>query len=147
MNKIARILSLTLLGVFVASFALLAQDIPMPTGDTIGTSTDYTKDSFTGVMNTLFAIGLGLVNWGLVALSYYFPKLKGIKVLKLDNPHVRVVLTSVIILAGFFAKFQDTGAWLSFVAQNFELPFLASGLYELVTKKIFGKSKIEKTNG
>ena len=145
-NKLFKISALLLFGVLMCAGSLIAQElvIPQPAGETIGESTDYSQGQFKYLFETLFTIGLAFVNWGLVWLSYFFPGIRKIKVLKVDSPHFRVILVAVVILCGFFVKFNDGGAWLGFVMQNFELPLVAAGLYELVTKKVFGKSKIEK---
>lgn len=131
-----------LLILFGATMAF-AQDVVVPETPTA----EFTKEQFQGLFTTLFALGLGFVNYGIVWLSYLIPGLRNWKPIAATGPHARVIGTSILILAGFFVKFQDGGNWLQFVMQNFELPFLASGLYELIFKNLFGKTKIETTNG
>lgn len=142
MRKYTKPLLFILLGVMLTT-AGFSQNVIV----TDAPASDFTKVQFQALFMTLVTLGLGAANYGIVTLSYAIPALRNWKPLSSTSPHVRVVGSAVLILVGFFVKFQDTGTWLQFVMQNFELPFLASGLYELVFKKLFGKTKTEPTNG
>lgn len=112
----------------------------VPLGGSIGDFTPTTKEGFANVVDTLTNLLWPLLAVLLTFASVYFKKLRGLKIPGSNDKRVRSLIASAVVLVGgFFVKFQDGGSWLSWVTQNLDLPIMASGLYALILKPLLNK--------
>lgn len=149
-----KILFLLLALIAGASTYLLAQTgvvnetIVLPVDTlTVGQVTDYSNAGFEQTMDQLAVLLLGLVNMLLIVLSHFFPKLRNVKFVNLDNTRVRVwIVGGATALLGFFIK-DGEGGWLNHILPTLGAIFTSTGLWELVFKNWFGKKDQDKTEG
>jgi hypothetical protein len=104
----------------------------------VGDGVDYTPEAFAEQTTAFQKVLFAFINSALVYASYFFVKLRGMK--KVPGISVSLV-TGIIALLGFGAKFGGDVNWLNWALNNLELLGLAPVLYELIIKRWFGRSK------
>lgn len=140
---------ITLAGVLFAS-ACFCQVIVNELGDTltvinptlpIGDQVSYDPETFKNVSQTIFKLGVALINMFLVYLSFFIARVRGWK--PVAPPANQALIIGLVLISGFAAKFAANGEWIKWAIANIDIPAIAMGLYAVLGKKVFGKTDKE----
>jgi hypothetical protein len=108
-------------------------------GVAIGDQVSYDPETFKNVSQTLFKLGVALINMFLVYLSFFIARVRGWK--PVAAPTNQALIIGFVLISGFAAKFAANGEWIKWAMANIDIPAIAMGLYAVVGKKIFGKTE------
>lgn len=112
----------------------------VPVGGSVGDFTPTTKPAFVSLVDSLVNLLWPLLAVLLTFLSSFIPGLRNIKVNVLSDKRLRsVVVSGLVLVGGFFVKFNDVGTWLTYIAQNLDFFFVSSGIYALALKPLLSK--------
>ena len=112
----------------------------VPLGGSIGDFTPTTKTGFVSLVDSFVNLLWPLLAVLLTFLSTFIPSLRKIKAGVLSDKRLRsIVISGLVLVAGFFVKFNDGGTWLSYVTQNLDFFFVSSGIYALALKPWLSK--------
>lgn len=114
-----------------------ADTLVVPVGGTIGDFTPTTKDAWVLLVNKLESLLLPFLAVLLTFLANFIPGIKKIRLSSTQLKRVMSVVGSLVVLVGgFFLKFQDGGSWLAWAIQHLDWVALSAGLYSLGLKDI-----------
>lgn len=105
----------------------------------IGEQIEYNRSTYEGLIGILMKGIESLIVVVFVALTFFIPKLRDAKI-----PNLKRILPVVysVLIGGGIAVTSD-GNWINVIIEISTLVFGSTGLYSLLIKPLFGKTKDE----